>query len=285
MNEPNRRNLWAFFLLTFGYSWTLWLPFMLAGIGVIQPSATLTALMLPAEALGAFAPLAAAVTLTARHSGWSGVKQHLRRTFDVRTKPIYLVLALLLPLIITAGTHYIVNGTGIDSLPRTLFPENWGVPPLLIAVPYFVVCLLVGGGQEEFGWRGYAQEPMQQRYGVVWGSIVLGLIWGVWHLPLWIMPGEGHAYYSFWAFLLFTTSTSLIMAWLWNASGKKEVTGWVMHAASNTAMPLFPVLHAAKVPQPGYWLCAGLNALVALGFAIWLLRKYADSHASETRAA
>lgn len=285
VNESNRRNLWAFFLLTFGYSWTLWVPFMLAGIGVIQPSATLTALVQPAVMLGAFAPLLAAVTLIARHTGWSGVKRHLRRTFDLRTKAIYLVLAVLLPLVITAGTHYIVNGTGIDSLPRTLFPENWGVPPLLLAVPCFVAMLLVGGGQEEFGWRGYAQEPLQQRYGVVWGSIVLGLIWGVWHLPLWIMPGDGHAYYSFWAFLLQTTSISLIMAWLWNASGKKEVTTWVMHAALNTAMPLFPVLREGNVPQPGYWLWAGLNALVALSLAIWFLRKHADSHAGEERAA
>jgi LPXTG-motif cell wall-anchored protein len=87
------------------------------------------------------------------------------------------------------------------------------------------------------------------------------------------MPGEGHAYYPYLAFLLYITSTALIMGWLYNASGKKLVTAWIMHAAGNTAVPLFPVLRAANVPQPGYWLWAGLNALVALGLTIWFRRK------------
>lgn len=273
VNGSSRRNVWTFFALTFGYAWTLWLPFMLARIGIVKPSATLAALMTPAVSLGGFAPLLAAVTLIARQAGWSGVRQHLRQGFDLRVKGIYLALALLLPLAITAATHYIANGTGIESVPRTLFPENWPVPPLLLGIPYFVVTLFVGGGQEEFGWRGYAQEPLQQRFGVVWGSIVLGTVWGVWHLPLWIIPGEGHAYYPFLAFLLYTTSTSVIMAWLYNASGKKLVTAWFMHAMGNVAVPLFPVLIAENVPQPAYWLWAALNALVALSLTIWFRRR------------
>jgi hypothetical protein len=87
------------------------------------------------------------------------------------------------------------------------------------------------------------------------------------------------------AFLLYITSTSLIMGWLYNASGKKLVTAWIMHAAGNTAVPLFPVLRAANVPQPGYWLWAGLEAVVALSLAIWFWSRQANTHAGEARAA
>lgn len=272
-NHHSDRNVWAFFLLTFIYSWTLWLPFVLAGLGVVTPSETLAALMTPAVMLGAFAPLLAAVTLIVRQSGWSEVRQFLRQGFDLRVKAMYVVWALLLPLAITAGAHYLANLTGIDRLPGTFLPEDLPVPTMLLIIPYFVLMFVAGGGQEEFGWRGYAQEPLQQRLGVLGGSIVLGVVWGVWHFPLWLMPGEGHAYYPFSAFLIYTTSTSLIMAWLYNASGKKMVIPWIMHAMGNTVVPFFPVLHLANVAQPGYWLWVGLNALVALALTIWFWSK------------
>ena len=87
-----------------------------------------------------------------------------------------VVLPLLLPLIITAGAHYITNLTGIDSLPNTLLSKNLPVSTIII-IPYFVLMFLVGGGQEEFGWRGYAQVPLQQRFGIVKGSMVLVVVW------------------------------------------------------------------------------------------------------------
>ncbi len=129
--------------------------------------------------------------------------------FLVNNKPLYYVLAFLIPLLITASAHYMVNLTGIDRLPANLFPENLAIPVIVLIVPYFIFILIAGGGQEEFGWRGYAQEPLQQRFGILGGSMLLGAAWGLWHLPLWFMPGEGHAYYSFFAFLIFIISMSV----------------------------------------------------------------------------
>ena len=63
---------------------------------------------------------------------------------------------------------------------------------------------------EEFGWRGYSQQPLQERFGVVPASLLIGVIWGFWHLPLWVMPGDGHSTYPFIAFLIMTTSISVV---------------------------------------------------------------------------
>lgn len=280
-NHYSGRNVWSFFIVTFIYSWSLWLPFVLAGLGVVKQSELLTALRNPALALGAFAPLFAAVTMIVGKAGWSEVRKFIKQAFSFRVKWIYVVLSLLLPLIITAGAHYITNLTGIDSLPNTLLPKDLPVPTIILIIPYFVLMFLVGGGQEEFGWRGYAQEPLQQRFGVVRGSIVLGVVWGIWHLPLWFIPGDGHAYYSFLAFILYTVSLSLIIAVLYNVSGKKLIVPWIIHAMGNTIVPFFPIIHMENVPQPGYWVWTVLNALVAISFTIWFLNTSQNSHHSE----
>ncbi len=268
-----KRKVWLFFLLTFIYSWLLWLPYVLSGFGLIKLSETITSLMTVAVMLGAFGPLIMAVLLIRFKEGRTGLKSYFRNAFSLRTKPIYYVVAFLLPVLITALAHYIVDFTNLDVLPTSLFPEDWAFPTIAIIIPYFIFILVAGGGQEEFGWRGYAQEPMQQRFGILGGSIIIGLIWGLWHLPLWFMPGEGHSYYSFFAFLIYTVSTSIIIGWLYNASGKKLVIAWIIHAAGNVAVPFFPVLHMADVPQPGYWVWVSVSALVAICMSIWYIRK------------
>jgi len=48
---------------------------------------------------------------------------------------------------------------------------------------------------------------------------------------------------------------------------------WIIHAAGNVAVPFFPVLHMADVPQPGYWVWVSVNAFVALCTSIWYIRK------------
>lgn len=269
----NKRNILGFFIITFIFSWLLWLPFVLWGFGVIELNESVASLMTLAVMLGAFGPVVAAVILVGHEEGKLGVKQYFKRAFTFRVKPKYYVIALLLPLILTAAAHYFVNFTGIDILPDNLMPEGLTIPLVALIIPYFVFILLAGGGQEEFGWRGYAQEPLQERYGILGGSIFLGIAWGIWHLPLWFMPGEGHAYYSFFAFLVFTVSMSVIIGWLYNASGKRLVIPWIMHAVSNVSVPLFPVLHLADADQPGYWVWVVVNVLAAVFLTIWYKKK------------
>lgn len=240
---------------------------------MIELSDTINSLMLLAVMLGAFAPLIAAVLLIYYKEGGIGLNKFFRNTLSFRIKPIYYVVAFVLPLMITVAAHYTANLTGIDSLPKDLFPESITIPMFVLVIPYFLFIMIAGGGQEEFGWRGYAQKPLQQRFGILGGSVFLGTVWGLWHLPLWFMPGEGHAYYSFFAFLLYTVSIAVIIGWLYNASGEKLVIAWIIHAMGNVSVPFFPVLHMKDVPHPGYWVWVAFNAVVAIALSIWYMRK------------
>ena len=263
---------WKFFLLTFAYSWTIWIPSVLDGLGVELPFDAAGYSMV-VVIIGAFAPLLAALTLIGRQGGWGGIKAFLSRAVDFQIKPAYWMIAFLLPLAIHLISHYLALALGLD-VARTLFPEEVSVSPILLAIPYFFLMLLIGGGQEEFGWRGYAQEPLQEKIGVIPASLGIGVIWGVWHLPLWFMAGDLHSAYSFLAFVIMTVSISLIYAWLYNASGQKLLVVIVFHAMNNTAAPLLPFLHGiAGKPETAYWGYAGVNLVFGALFAVLLARR------------
>lgn len=270
MKNKTLRN---YFVITFLWAWTLWLPFVLATLGLFEMTDTLQGLVMIAVMFGAFGPMIAAIILTLRNGGKPALKKFFKRAFDFKIRWIYYLAALFLGIGITAVAHYFTNLTGLDTLPSSLVPEEIDVPMYILIVPYTLMLFVLGGGQEEFGWRGFAQEPMQQRFGILLGSLIIGLFWSLWHLPLWFIEGEGHEYYSFFAFTLYATSWSVVIGIIYNLSGKKMMIAWIMHTLGNLSVPLFPILFLEDVPQPGYWVWATLNAVVAVIFSLWFYYK------------
>jgi len=281
MNDHHKdRDPWKFFLLTFAYSWLIWIPSVLDGIGIDLPF-NVTGYSTLVVIIGAFAPMLAAITLVARSAGWKGTKAFLGQALDFQFKPIYLLLALLLPLIIHLIAHYLAPAVGLV-VAQTLFPDEIAVSPIILAIPYFFLMLIIGGGQEEFGWRGYAQEPLQKKIGVIPASLVIGVLWGIWHLPLWFMAGDLHSAYSFLAFVMMTTSISVVYAWLYNSSGKKLIVVMFFHAMNNTAAPLLPFLHGIEgKSENAYWIYAAVNLLLGITFA-YIIMTDQSRHNRET---
>jgi len=270
-NQHKTRDPWKFFLLTFAYSWVIWIPSVLDGIGIELPF-SVAGYSTVVVIIGAFAPLMAAITLVAREEGWKGMRAFFGQALDFHIKPVYLVLALALPLLIHLIAHYLALAVGLD-VAKTLFPTDTSLAPLVLAIPYFILMLVLGGGQEELGWRGYAQEPLQEKIGVIPASLVIGVIWGIWHLPLWFMAGDLHSAYSFLAFVMMTTSISIIYAWLYNSSGKKLIVVIFFHAMNNTAAPLLPFLHGIEgKPESAYWIYVAVNVLFGIIFAYLLVK-------------
>jgi len=271
-NNQNNRSPWKFFLLTFAYSWLIWIPSVLDGLGLELPF-NVAEYSTVVVIIGAFAPLMAAITLVAGDGGWKGIKSFLGQALDFHIKPVYLILALVLPLVIHVIAHYLAYAVGLD-VAQTLFPTEISIAPVILAIPYFLLMLVIGGGQEEFGWRGYAQEPLQEKIGVIPASLVIGVIWGIWHLPLWFMAGDLHSAYSFLAFVIMTTSISIMYAWLFNSSGKKLIVVMFFHAMNNTAAPLLPFLHGIEgKPERAYWIYVAVNVIFGIIFAFVLVKR------------
>ena len=176
MVEEEGRFPYRFFVVTFAWSWLIWLPLVLAGAGII-PLGThlLSAVTVPVTILGIFGPAAGAFYCLRASRGKGAVRQYLRGLLDLR----FGWYAWLAPPLVLGGTAWLA----------WVLPELWGeprlkmlLPSVWVFLPYLLVMIFLGGGQEELGWRGYILDPLEERLGPWLGSLVLGVIWAVWHV-------------------------------------------------------------------------------------------------------
>lgn len=96
---------------------------------------------------------------------------------------------------------------------------------------------------EEIGWRGFAQERISGKVGLHAGSVLLGCVWALWHLPLFFVPGTfqyelgiGHA--RFWVFMLSMVPLSVIMGWAWIHTRRSTLGAALIHFSGNFASVL-----------------------------------------------
>ena len=163
----------SFFLLVFLLSIPFWI------LATIAPDFTkIFPIKLPISALMTFCPLMAAVILVYRERKSRGVKELLIRAVDfkkINDKRWYLPIVCLMPAIAVLAYWY-------TKLSGVLLPESQ--TPVLYILVFFVV-YFIGAIGEEIGWSGYAIDPLQSRYGALKASIILGIIWAVWHIIPW----------------------------------------------------------------------------------------------------
>lgn len=221
--HPLRRVV-TFVVLAYAFTWALWIPVGLAARGTITLPVSPVVLLL----LGGFGPLVAAVGMTARHQGTAGVRA-LFGQLDPRRGPKrwFLIPLLLVPLhLVPVAGHLAGGGTP---------PTGAELAGIVLVFPFHLVLVAtVGGGlDEEMGWRGYALPALLRTTNPVAASIVVGLIWAPWHLPLWLDPTSSQAAYPFTVYLMNTVSLSVLFGWMYCASrGNLAVVIWA-HALAN----------------------------------------------------
>jgi membrane protease YdiL (CAAX protease family) len=224
----------AFFLLTFVVSWTLWIAAAAVFDGVAatgQVSPGIRALIfLP----GTFAPSLVAVALTARQEGRAGVFALLQRLFQWRVGLRWYAFAIVYMAAIKL-TAALVHRVATGSWPR------FGDTALYVMLAATIFSTVVGGqAGEEIGWRGYALTRLTTRMGLAGASVLLGVIWAAWHLPLFFIPRTDLTEQSFPFFLLAVTPLSTAIAWLyWRTNGSLLLT-MLMHAAINNTTGIVP---------------------------------------------
>ena len=176
----------------------------------------------------------------------------------------WMALAFFAPLAvvsIAAGMHLALGGTIAPS------PASGHVP--LAVLNLFAVLLLGGPSGEEFGWRGYGLPGLQARMGWRPASLILGLLWGVWHLPLLFVADTVQAHMTPGLFLLGTVAMSVIFAWLALHTRGSVAAALVLHTAINYWPAIVPVLPGPETYRP-YALVVLIQVLMAGGgLMIW----------------
>lgn len=266
VNESGRFPL-RFFLVTFVWSWVLWTPFVLISFKIIPMSDKLLSfLTLPIITIGAFGPLVGALFVLHQDKG--------RKGSSVKYLRIFLDLhlgwkAYIFPLVILGGSTFIA----------WFLPELFGekrlqmlLPSIWVFIPYLLIMIFLGGGQEEFGWRGYALPILEKQFGIWYANIILGVIWACWHLPLWFITGSNQIYMNFGGFTLLMVGYSFIFSWIRKISGNRPFSGLYTHGVANAFIPVMPILILQKdVPQQRFWIWVTLTLLI--GISITIFRK------------
>ena len=216
----------TYLLLTFGSAWIIWLPLLIAEYA----SFTLPVPSVVVITLGSFAPSVTALFLTWKHSGKTGLVQLLKRALIWRVSPLWYVFAIAGPaliMLLAMGGYILLGDTDPDYVP---FGARW----LIVAVNFVIVLLIGGPLGEEFGWRGLALPALEAKFGALWGSLLLGVLWTVWHLPLFFITASAQHGLSFWLFALLTLALCILMTWLYHGSGDSLLLVMLFHAAVNT---------------------------------------------------
>lgn len=133
-------------------------------------------------------------------------------------------------------------------------PDQPIIAPLLLSL---ILSTITGAMGEELGWRGFLLPRIQQRANSLISSLIVGIIWALWHLPLWLLPGYGWDAIPYWSFALGAISTSVIMTWILNNTGGSLLMASIMHLMMNYGFGVVGILGLIPV-QRDYWKIASI---------------------------
>lgn len=255
LSEAVRRHqVVAFVVLAFAWSWGYdGLTYVLAG-----PSGG----PFFATAPRTWGPLVAAGVVTWASAG--DVREWAGQVTDWRVAPRWYLFAVAFPVVVTDLGPLLAGAFGLEVTgPRHALYEY-----LLHAL----YVLVLAGGLEELGWRGFAQPRLQERYSALAAAVGIGFVWALWHLPLFVLFDNG-AYSATGPFvaryLTIVVGLSVVYAAVYNATDGALLPVMVAHAVGNNAGFLRVVeqptgIAASVVEHAG----VAAYALLALGFVL-----------------
>jgi membrane protease YdiL (CAAX protease family) len=258
-NFVQRYPLPAFFLLAFGLTWI----FMIAdalGSHEILPFR----LPLPLMIVMGYMPTLAAVIVTGITKGKNGIRALLGKLLIARVGLRWYAVAIFGLIVIYIGTITLYNAMGIAPASPFLSEKTPPFSSPLELIPRIIVLFLIVGiiNGEELAWRGFALPRLQAKHNALTSSLILGVIWSLFHLPLFFTrTGSSQTDWSFSSFLLSTVAITILYTWIYNNTRGSVLLAYLFHAAANTWTQVFSIDHANQTVN---WILTGLMVLVAL---------------------
>ena len=247
-----RHPLVAYFGIAIGGTWAFFLPFALSkgvnGLGLL-PFTLPDIALFAAVILGTLAgPTLASLIVTAVTSGKAGVRHLLRRCVQWRVGVGWHLIAIFGFFLVYFVGYSVFLGV---NLPLALL-HQW---PLLFSVfvPQAVFIILTGSFAEEVGWRGFALPRLQQRYGPVLGTIILGTLHGLWHLPVFFTRLLGPFSLPYYAGFLFTAiAATFLFTWIFNHTKGNVLLATLTHGCGDATTNVLVLLIPAQLVVSGW---------------------------------
>jgi membrane protease YdiL (CAAX protease family) len=264
----------TFFVFACAFTWTILGLDIAAEQGVLAvhlPSVLLT--------LAGFGPAIAALMMAFTENGQKGAANLLGRLLRIKMRPHWYMIVLLGPavtVLAALGINALLGGSANLSAPPIL--EQVGsqttYPWLFIPVVFLTQLLTVG---EELGWRGYLLLQLQDMMGSTSAALLIGILWGVWHLPMIFTPAARSAVSDIPLILFFAdiVALSVIYTWVFNHTEGSVFMTTLLHAANNSTsffLPFLPTVTGGTRVFVILVILHWLLALAVLGFSKWSYR-------------
>ena len=264
--ERKSTNPWLFFfVLALGWSWIFWIS--AAILSHFGSTVYVTAL----HYIGGVGPLVAAIFLLYRTQTREVQRDYWRKAIDFKRIGIrwYLIIIFIVPLVtaLAALVDILFGGQGGQLETDILLSQPLGI------LSFVVFILLFGPIPEELGWRGYALDRLQAKRSALTSSLILGIIWSLWHLPLFFIDGTYQYNLSFgsiyfWIYMLDMIFKSILYTWIYNNNRYSTLSAILFHFMINLTGELFELTEAAEVYQFILWII-----LTVLVLMIWSPQK------------
>lgn len=217
--EQEKKPVIPYLLLTFGISWGAeLLCILIERLQILPSNLEQLSIMSIIALFGALAPGMAVYILLKKHGKITDMKGYIKRVFACENKK-NLVFGIII--------SFAIFGLLIIATEETN-PEC----PFYLILPIFIV-MIPGGGWEELGWRGFLQPALEERFGFIRGTALLGVIWSVWHLPLWLIQCANQKNFVFWAFAVYCIAFSFLLAMAYQIT-QCVLAPILLHAWGNT---------------------------------------------------
>jgi len=241
-----------FFIFTFMWSWLFWGILIIFGQGITQE------MHFPIMLLGAFGPAVGALASTYTTQEKGSLKKFIKQFLSLKFGWKAWLAIFIVPCISGIIAWIIPEFFGEDRLPPLL-------PNIFIFPAYIILMVFLGGGQEEIGWQGYIMPKLEKRYGLIIAGFILGIVWAVWHLPLWFVAGATQNYMNFFGFMLLTIGKAFFFSWVIKVSGERLFSGLAAHGVANSFVVLFPwlVLEENAI-QTRFWIYCFLTFVIGM---------------------
>jgi len=229
--RSNLANPWIFFVTTFVWTWFFW--GLAIALGVSMESATGFIFLF----LGVIGPAVTGIAFTYLTRNREGRRDYWKRVIDIKRIGArwWLVILLFTPVLngLAALLDVITGGGG----------TTWGEAALnLLSNPLSIIPSILFSTLipflEELGWRGYVLDRLQAKSSALISSLILGVIWSLWHLPLFFVPGSyqaglGVGTLAFWLFMIGIVPLNLPFTWIFNNTSRSTLAVILFHAMVN----------------------------------------------------
>ena len=238
----NMKKIFVFLLLTFLWSWVLWI----VGLGYLSNGVNQESIgeFLVFFFVGLYGPTASGIITTFFFEGLTGVFKLVKKLFIWKVPLKNYLYIVFLPLLFV--------GIGIALYSQFIGEIGAFDKMAYLSIPTIVFAGLYAGPLgEELGWRGFLLPEFQKKYSNLKSAIIIGVIWFIWHIPLWWAPfgtlvsGEPLSLIPVFTYFIILNCLSIIITWLVVNSKGSVLIAVLFHLSINAGIALlfFPELN------------------------------------------